>query len=150
MYIYGLNMFEQCSCKCALYYLSRYDNINNDIIAILYILHIVYWNGLYLFFMLQDVRVFPDSIKQLPLQLNDTVIYYENELLIVESERGLSLICNMNFQYCTFHVSGTKILLLLSIVLKLLQTWVHTAYVCIIILIYIMALYYLCRAVYFI
>lgn len=48
----------------------------------------------------------PDSIKQLPLQLNGTVIYYENELLVVESEKGLSLICNMNFQYCTFHVSG--------------------------------------------
>ncbi|VVC30431.1 Hypothetical protein CINCED_3A001550 [Cinara cedri] len=54
----------------------------------------------------KDVRVMPDSIKQLPLQLNDTVIYYENELLVVESEKGLSLICNMNFQYCTFHVSG--------------------------------------------
>ncbi|XP_060856834.1 uncharacterized protein LOC132934536 [Metopolophium dirhodum] len=54
----------------------------------------------------KDVRVFPDSIKQMPLQLNDTVIYYENELLMIESERGLSLICNMNFQYCTFHVSG--------------------------------------------
>lgn len=150
MYKYGLNMFEQYSCKCALYYLSRYNNIKNDIIAISYILCIVYWNVLYFFFMLQDVRVFPDSIKQLPLQLNDTVIYYENELLIVESERGLSLICNMNFQYCTFHVSGIKIsLLLLSIVLKLLQTWVHSAYVCII-LVYIMALYYLCRAIYFI
>lgn len=48
----------------------------------------------------------PDSIKQLPLQLNDTVIYYENEILVVESDKGLSLICNMNFQYCTFHVSG--------------------------------------------
>lgn len=57
----------------------------------------------------QDVRVLPDSIKQLPLQLNDTVIYYENELLMVESERGLSLICNMNFQYCTFHISGIHI-----------------------------------------
>lgn len=54
----------------------------------------------------QDVRVLPDSIKQLPLQLNDTVMYYENELLVVESEKGLSLICNMNFQYCTFRVSG--------------------------------------------
>lgn len=60
---------------------------------------------------LQDVRVMPDSIKQLPMQLNDTVIYYENELLIVESERGLSLICNMNFQYCTFHVSGTRFII---------------------------------------
>lgn len=51
----------------------------------------------------------PDSIKQLPLQINDTVIYYENELLVVESDKGLSLICNMHFQYCTFHVSGNVI-----------------------------------------
>lgn len=64
----------------------------------------------FFFFFLQDVRVMPDSIKQLPLQLNDTIIYYENELLIVESEKGLSLVCNMNFQYCTFHVSGNYVL----------------------------------------
>ncbi|XP_025406452.1 uncharacterized protein LOC112680523 [Sipha flava] len=54
----------------------------------------------------KDVKVLPDSVKQLPLQLNDTIIYYENEMLIVESMRGISLICNMRFQYCTFHISG--------------------------------------------
>ncbi|XP_050528812.1 uncharacterized protein LOC126898616 isoform X2 [Daktulosphaira vitifoliae] len=54
----------------------------------------------------KDVKVLPDSTKQLPLQLNNTVIYYENEMLIVDNEKGISLVCNMNFQYCTFHVSG--------------------------------------------
>lgn len=46
------------------------------------------------------------GIRQLPMELEDTYIYQEAHILIIESARGFSMQCNMKFDVCTFSLSG--------------------------------------------
>jgi len=40
------------------------------------------------------------------MELEDTYIYQEAHILIIESARGFSMQCNMKFDVCTFSLSG--------------------------------------------
>lgn len=44
-----------------------------------------------------------------PLQLNQTYIYFDNNIITVENKRGVKLECNMYYSICTVHLSGMKI-----------------------------------------
>jgi hypothetical protein len=46
------------------------------------------------------------GIRQLPIEIEDTYIYQEAQILMIESARGFSMQCNLDFNVCTFSLSG--------------------------------------------
>lgn len=42
----------------------------------------------------------------LPVQMGDTTIYRDADLMIIESEKGFHLNCNLQFDMCWFELSG--------------------------------------------
>lgn len=58
------------------------------------------------FLCLQSVMVQQQGIRQLPIQIEDTYIYQEAMILMIESARGFSMQCNLEFDVCTFFLSG--------------------------------------------
>jgi hypothetical protein len=46
------------------------------------------------------------GIRQLPIEIEDTYIYQEAQILMIESARGFSMQCNLKFDVCTFSLSG--------------------------------------------
>jgi len=59
-----------------------------------------------LFLCLQSVTVQKQGIRQLPIEIEDTYIYQEAQILTIESARGFSMQCNLKFDVCTFSLSG--------------------------------------------
>jgi hypothetical protein len=55
---------------------------------------------------LQSVMVQEQGIRQLPIAIEDTYIYQEAQMLMIESARGFSMQCNLKFDVCTFTLSG--------------------------------------------
>lgn len=58
------------------------------------------------FLCLQSVMVQKQDIRQLPIEIEDTYIYQEAQILMIESARGFSMQCNLKFDVCTFSLSG--------------------------------------------
>lgn len=52
------------------------------------------------------VRVNRNSTTALPIQIGDTTIYREWDILVIKSRNGFELNCNLQFDYCWFEVSG--------------------------------------------
>ncbi|PNF28889.1 hypothetical protein B7P43_G03854 [Cryptotermes secundus] len=53
-----------------------------------------------------SVKVQKEGVRQLPIAIEDTYIYQEAEMLMIESARGFSIQCNFKFDVCTFTLSG--------------------------------------------
>lgn len=52
------------------------------------------------------IRVSRNLTMALPIQIGETLIYQEADVLIVQSSKGFQLNCNMQFDLCWFEVSG--------------------------------------------
>lgn len=54
----------------------------------------------------QTVRLNRDKSTSLPVQVGDTVVYRDADTLILESEKGVAMHCNLQFDICWLQVSG--------------------------------------------
>jgi len=80
---------------------SSKDKLNTHELALIVGKHVVRVN------VFEDsVMVQKQGIRQLPIELEDTYIYQEAHILIIESARGFSMQCNLKFDVCTFSLSG--------------------------------------------
>lgn len=52
------------------------------------------------------VRVNRNSTTVLPVQIGDTIIYRDWDILVIKSTNGFELNCNLQFDFCWFEVSG--------------------------------------------
>lgn len=52
------------------------------------------------------VRINRNSTMALPIQIEDTIIYRDWDILVVRSRNGFELNCNLQFDFCWFEVSG--------------------------------------------
>lgn len=52
------------------------------------------------------IRIDRDLTSKLPVQIGDTVIYRESEILIIRSKNGFQLSCNLQFDLCWLELSG--------------------------------------------
>jgi hypothetical protein len=57
-------------------------------------------------YLLQSVKVQKEGVRQLPIAIEDTYIYQEADMLMIESAHGFSMQCNFKFDVCTFTLSG--------------------------------------------
>lgn len=52
------------------------------------------------------VKIDRNSMTALPIQIGDTIIYRAWDILVIHSKNGFELNCNLQFDFCTFEVSG--------------------------------------------
>lgn len=52
------------------------------------------------------IRIDHDMTSKLPVQIGDTVIYRESDILIIRSKNGFQLSCNLQFDLCWLELSG--------------------------------------------
>ena len=52
------------------------------------------------------VRINRNSTMALPIQIGDTTIYRDWDILVIRSKNGFELNCNLQFDYCWFEISG--------------------------------------------
>lgn len=52
------------------------------------------------------IRINRNSTTSLPIQIGDTTIYRAWDILMIQSKNGFELNCNLQFDFCSFDVSG--------------------------------------------
>lgn len=52
------------------------------------------------------VRINRNSTTALPIQIGDTIIYRDWDILVIRSTNGFELNCNLQFDFCWFEISG--------------------------------------------
>lgn len=52
------------------------------------------------------IRIDRNSTTALPIQIGDTIIYRVWDILVIKSKNGFQLSCNLQFDFCSFEVSG--------------------------------------------
>lgn len=52
------------------------------------------------------IRVGQNLTTTLPIKFNDTIIYRDGDVLIIDSAKGFTLNCNLQFDLCWFDLSG--------------------------------------------
>lgn len=52
------------------------------------------------------VKIDQSSMTALPIQIGDTIIYREWDILVIKSKNGYELNCNLQFDFCSFEISG--------------------------------------------
>lgn len=53
-----------------------------------------------------SIRINRNQTSTLPIQIGDTVIYRDTDILVVRSNNGFQLNCNLQFDFCWFELSG--------------------------------------------
>lgn len=53
-----------------------------------------------------SIRINRNETTTLPIQIGDTVIYRDTDILVVRSNNGFELNCNLQFDICWFELSG--------------------------------------------
>lgn len=54
----------------------------------------------------QSITLDSKKATKFPLQLNQTYIYFDHNIVTVKNKKGISLECNMYYNICVVHLSG--------------------------------------------
>lgn len=52
------------------------------------------------------IQIDRNSTTALPIQIGDTIIYRNWDILVIKSKNGFELSCNLQFDFCSFEVTG--------------------------------------------